>query len=156
GRRFTSTSSTRMTTRCPTCWTCTSPTFAPNWAKISFRLAAAWGTSSMVRSLRGRLQLWYGLVLTAAVVGFAVILYSRAQVTTYEQIDGNLIAAAEYLDAALRSLPMGLLESPPPDGRPSADGKAPFGMKGRPDMKGPPDGKGRPKGMPPRRQPERR
>ena len=52
----------------------------------------------MVRSLRGRLQLWYGLVLTAAVVGFAAILYSRAQVTMYEQIDANLIAAAEYLE----------------------------------------------------------
>jgi two-component system, OmpR family, sensor kinase len=125
----------------------------------------------MVRSLRGRLQLWYGLVLTAAVVGFAVILYSRAQATIYEQIDANLIAAAEYLDAALRSLPLALLEGPSPVGRPPWDekgpdmkGKGPPDIKGRPDMKGPPEGKGRPKGPPMfgldgrpiRRQPERR
>ncbi len=127
--------------------------------------------SLMVRSLRARLQLWYGLVLTAAVVGFAVILYSRAEATMYEQIDANLIAAAEYLDAALRSLPMALLEVPSPAGRPVRDDKGMSDMKGpppkgfgeskgRPDMKGPPEGKGRPKGPPPdgkaRRQPERR
>lgn len=123
----------------------------------------------MIKSLRARLQLWYGLVLTAAVVGFAAILYSRAQATTYEQIDANLIAAAEYLDAALRTLPVPLLE--PPNSRPPRDDFNQFDskgpqLKGRPDIKGVmegkggPDGKGRPKGPPPfgmpRRLPDRR
>lgn len=117
----------------------------------------------MVRSLRGRLQLWYGLVLTAAVVGYAVILYSRAQVTMYEQIDANLIAAAEYLDAAMRTLPAPLFDVS--SGQPLRDGASE--MKGPPskgaDGKGRPEGKGKMKGPPPgpdgrpaQRLPERR
>jgi heavy metal sensor kinase len=95
------------------------------------------------------------LVLTAAVVGFAVILYSRAKITTFEQIDANLIAAAEYLDAALRSLPLAILEAPPPPGKTYREDKGFPDFKGKGEPKGPPEGKGRPKGLPPRRPPER-
>ncbi len=59
----------------------------------------------MTRSIRGRLQTWYALVLTAVVAGFAAILYTAVGQARLREMDAELEAAANYLDAALRVLP---------------------------------------------------
>ena len=71
----------------------------------------------MVRSLRWRLLLWYGLVLVIAVGAFAGILYTWHRTARFEQVDTRLTAGAEYLEAVVRSFPGWMLESngrPPP------------------------------------------
>jgi heavy metal sensor kinase len=79
----------------------------------------------MVRSIRWRLQVWYGLVLLAVVAGFAGILYYRAWSTKNREIDGRLEAVALYLTGALRSFPLHELDDtllPPPPPPPPAPG----------------------------------
>jgi two-component system OmpR family sensor kinase len=81
----------------------------------------------MVKSIRGRLQLWYAAVLLAVVVGFAVLLYYRVRASRLQEIDASIESAARYLDASLRSFPPHLLEpgksDPPPP--PKKKGKEP-------------------------------
>lgn len=97
----------------------------------------------MAKSLRWRLQAWYGLVLLAVVGSFAVILYTGVRSAKFEQLDTRLRAAAVFLEAALRPLPAWMLEeggAPPPPP-----------LSGRPKGGPPPAPKGR--GGPPTRKP---
>src|SRR5690242_3659696 len=94
-----------MRTASRTCWKYTFLTSARSSARISSARAGDWGTSSMLKSLRWRLQLWYALVLLAVVGGFAGLLYAQMRVSRLGDIDHDLDASAHYFDAALRRFP---------------------------------------------------
>src|SRR5919204_4490282 len=72
----------------------------------------------MRKSIRWRLQLWYTLVLSAVVAGFAGLLYYRVRAARFQEVDAALEASALYLDANLRRFFPPQLEHPPPDNRP--------------------------------------
>jgi heavy metal sensor kinase len=55
--------------------------------------------------MRWRLLAWYAAVLTAVIVGFALVLYVQARRARIQQIDEQLGSAVEYLDATLKRLP---------------------------------------------------
>jgi heavy metal sensor kinase len=60
---------------------------------------------SMPKSLRWRLQTWYGLVLLAVVASFGGILYWGARAVRREEADRALLEAVHYLDVCLRRFP---------------------------------------------------
>lgn len=64
----------------------------------------------MLRSLRGRLQAWYALVLVVVIFCFAGVLYNRERAASIQHIDARLDGACRYLDATLRSFPPHELE----------------------------------------------
>jgi two-component system, OmpR family, sensor kinase len=70
----------------------------------------------MIRSIRVRLLLWYAVVLTGVVGGFAGLLYSEVKAARLAEVDAQLDAAAASLESALRLFPPFELagESPPP------------------------------------------
>lgn len=76
------------------------------------------GRGTLVRSIRGRLQLGTAVLLLAVVGGFAVILYAEARAARDRQAGADLKAAASYVDSALRSWPPYELDFalPPPKG----------------------------------------
>lgn len=84
----------------------------------------------MGRSIRWRLLLGTGILLTAVVGGFAGLLYAEARATRDRQVEANLQAAANYIDSALRSWPPGELDQrlPPWEKK----GFPPKGPKDRP------------------------
>ena len=59
----------------------------------------------MASSLRRRLQVWYGLVLSGLILVFGVLLFGRVREMRLSSVDVELIAVADYLDANLRSFP---------------------------------------------------
>jgi two-component system OmpR family sensor kinase len=80
----------------------------------------------MRRSLRVRLQAWYGVVLCAVVAGFAGIMYQRERAALFSGVDADLAAAVQYLDVHLRRYPSFELVSGQPDAeRPPRKGKKP-------------------------------
>ena len=70
----------------------------------------------MRRSIRLRLQAWYGLVLLGVISGFAGILYYSAKQSRWREVDNALDAAAHYLDVTLRQFPPHELDSAFPPG----------------------------------------
>jgi heavy metal sensor kinase len=84
----------------------------------------------MVRSIRVRLLIWYAVVLTGVVGGFAGLLYYEVRAARLAEVDAQLDAAAASLESALRLFPPFELtgESPPP----------PPKKFGPPPKKGPP------------------
>lgn len=96
--------------------------------------------------MRWRLQLWYAVVFLLVIASSAGLVYWQARVAKLGEIDTKLKAAANYLDAVLRSFPRGELEvgfrPPRPGGR----------RPGGPD--GPPLDRHRPDGPPPRFHPD--
>lgn len=99
----------------------------------------------MRRSIRGRLQVWYALVLLTVVAGFAGLLFARVRDARFQEVDGRLEAIIHYLDVNLRRFPPHELDKSRPD-------EPPF------PPPPPPDGKEkmRPRRPPPRiRDPER-
>lgn len=68
----------------------------------------------MVRSLRWRIQLWYGLLLAIVLIGFVAFVYLRLRELEFRRIDAELEGAANSLVAVLRGLPPVELEEPPP------------------------------------------
>ena len=82
----------------------------------------------MIKSLRWRLQIWYTGLLLAVVGGFGSILFYQVRASKLQEIDGQLEAAALYLDATLRGFPQFALEGrdlPPP---PPREKKGPQGL----------------------------
>lgn len=69
----------------------------------------------MIRSLRWRVQLWYGMILLGVVLSFGAILYMRVRSTRQAEIDGQLQTVAVYLDATLRSFPPRELDEERPE-----------------------------------------
>src|SRR4051812_48571341 len=70
----------------------------------------------MIRSIRVRLLLWYAVVLTGVVGGFAGLLYYEVRAARLAEVDAQLEAAVASLESALRLFPPFELsgESPPP------------------------------------------
>lgn len=71
----------------------------------------------MIRSIRGRLQWWYGCVYALSILMFGSLVYWRADRDVHERATLQAVSAAQYLDANLRSLPKWKLagESRPPE-----------------------------------------
>jgi heavy metal sensor kinase len=95
----------------------------------------------MRKSMRLRLQAWYALVLLLVVGGLASILYYQLRATLLNEAERRLIAAAEYIDVALRRFPPHELEGGIPEGRPMPPP--------------PPEGNENGRGPPPVRPPDR-
>src|SRR5689334_16067055 len=70
----------------------------------------------MVKSIRVRLLVWYAVVLTGVVGGFAGLLYYEVRAARLAEVDAQLDAAAASLESALRLFPPFELtgEGPPP------------------------------------------
>jgi two-component system OmpR family sensor kinase len=80
----------------------------------------------MRRSIRWRLQLWYGLVLLTVVAGFAGILYGQVRAARFRETEATLEAAVLYLDAILRRFPPDELEGDLPEPPPPPPPPPPF------------------------------
>lgn len=65
----------------------------------------------MVKSLRWRLQIWYGLIVLAALVVFALFIYGHAHHDMRRRIEEQLTGAVTYFDAVLRTFPPSVLEA---------------------------------------------
>jgi two-component system, OmpR family, sensor kinase len=92
----------------------------------------------MVKSIRARLLLWYAVVLTGVVGGFAGVLYYEVRAARLAEIDAQLEAAAAGLESALRLFPQHELTGqgappPPKDGPPPKKKGPPFWPPGQPD-----------------------
>jgi heavy metal sensor kinase len=76
--------------------------------------------ATMFKSLRWRLQVWHTLILLVVVVGFGGALYAEVRRGRFDEIDGELLAAARVLEGVMRTIgPMGPAGGPrfePPDG----------------------------------------
>jgi two-component system, OmpR family, sensor kinase len=99
----------------------------------------------MIRSIRVRLLLWYAVVLTGVVGGFAGLLYYEVRAARLAEVDAQLEAAAASLESALRLFPPFELtgEGPPPP--------PPRELGPPPKKFGPPPKKKPPPGWPPDR-----
>src|SRR5262245_49616340 len=94
----------------------------------------------MTRSIRVRLLLWYAVVLSGVVGGFAGLLYYEVRAARLAEVDAQLEAGAASLESALRSFPQFELtgEGPPPKKPPPPPKKkGPPGWP--PDRPPPPD-----------------
>lgn len=79
----------------------------------------------MVKSLRVRLQIWYGLLVLGALVVFAVFIYGHAHRDMRRRVDEQLTGAVTYFDAVLRTFPPSVLESAmPPEGDTASDSES--------------------------------
>lgn len=95
-------------------------------------------------SIRGRLQLWYGLILVAVLAGFGVTAYQMERGRQLRRMDGELQRRVNWLAGALRPPPRSggrLGEGAPPEKsrepRPPFDG--PFGKRPpEPNLENPP------------------
>jgi two-component system, OmpR family, sensor kinase len=97
----------------------------------------------MIRSIRVRLLLWYAVVLTGVVGGFAGLLYYEVRAARLAEVDAQLEAAAASLESALRLFPpfelTGESQPPPPPPPPREFGPPPKKF-GPPPKKKPPPG----------------
>lgn len=79
----------------------------------------------MVKSLRVRLQIWYGLIVLGALVVFACFIYGHAHRAMQRRVDEQLTGAVTYFDAVLRTFPPSVLESEmPPAGETASDSES--------------------------------
>src|SRR5687767_1306391 len=101
---------TRTTIRSRTSWTFTSRTSAGSSARTSSRRGGAWGTSSVVNSIRFRLLFWYALILLLLICALGTLLYVNVRRAIYGEIDGRLRAHALALAANLRAQPDGTFD----------------------------------------------
>jgi heavy metal sensor kinase len=85
----------------------------------------------MVRSIRVRLLLWYAVVLTGVVGGFAGVLYYEVRAARLAEVDAQLETGAAALESALRLFPPHELDGtgppPPPKFGPPPKKKGPPG-----------------------------
>ena len=89
----------------------------------------------MFRSLRYRLQAWHTLILLLVVTGFGGTLYVETSRRRFDEIDGELLAAARVLEGVLRTQS----PAPRPPGGPAFRGGPPPDRPPRPrEGPGPP------------------
>jgi len=83
----------------------------------------------MIKSIRGRLQAWYALVLLTVVGTFAGVLFVQVRQARFQDIDRQLQAGVMYLDVNLRRFPVSELDpsrtDPGPPLRDKNDGPPP-------------------------------
>ncbi len=58
----------------------------------------------MIRSIRGRLQWWYGVVYALAIIVFGSLVYWRADRDVHERATLQAVSTAQYLDVSLRNV----------------------------------------------------
>lgn len=58
----------------------------------------------MIKSIRGRLQWWYGVVYALSIIVFGSMVYWRADRDVHERAMLQAVSTAEYLDVSLRSI----------------------------------------------------
>ena len=63
--------------------------------------------SMIFKSIKWRLQLWYGLILVAVLVGFGVTAFQLERGRQFRRIDGELQRRVNALASALRQPPRG-------------------------------------------------
>jgi heavy metal sensor kinase len=68
----------------------------------------------MVKSLRVRLQLWYALIVLAALSVFGGLMYGHAHWDMQRRVEEQLTGAVTYFDAVLRTFPPAVLEQATP------------------------------------------
>ena len=68
----------------------------------------------MVKSLRVRLQIWYALIVVAALGAFGGLVFGRAHREMQDRVEEQLTGAVTYFDAVLRTFPPALLERATP------------------------------------------
>jgi two-component system OmpR family sensor kinase len=76
----------------------------------------------MIKSIRGRLQWWYGAVYALSIIVFGSMVYWRADRDVHERAMLQAVSTAEYLDVSLRSIRPDAMGRPgtPADGGPGA------------------------------------
>ena len=58
----------------------------------------------MIRSIRARLQWWYGAVYALSIVVFGSLVYWRADRDVHERATLQAVSTAQYLDVSLRNV----------------------------------------------------
>src|SRR5215813_11870261 len=96
------------------------------------------------RSIRWRLQIWYGLMLLAVLAGFGFTAYRLERGRQFRELDEQLNRRTSVLMAALGS-PLRRPGPPERDLRPGPDDDLPEGPLDGPPGRFPPD---RPRGLP--------
>lgn len=68
----------------------------------------------MRRSIRLRLQWWYGAVLGGSLLGFGILMYLSVRSSWLRELDNQIENGVQYLDVHLRRLPVWFLRGDPP------------------------------------------
>ena len=82
----------------------------------------------MIRSIRGRLQWWYGAVYALSIIVFGCLVYWRADRDVNDRATLQAVSTAQYLDVSLRTGRSGLMRDGLPMNPPHPDHR-----NGRPD-----------------------
>ena len=82
----------------------------------------------MIRSIRGRLQWWYGAVYALSILVFGCLVYWRADRDVNERATLQAVSTAQYLDVSLRNARSGPMRDGLPMNPPHPDHR-----NGRPD-----------------------
>ena len=82
----------------------------------------------MIKSIRGRLQWWYGAVYALSIIVFGCLVYWRADHDVNERATLQVVSTAQYLDVSLRNGRSGPMRNGPPMNPPHPDQR-----NGRPD-----------------------
>ena len=99
----------------------------------------------MARSIRLRLQIWYGAILALTILILGILLYFNLRSSWLKENDARMVGNLHYLDVLLRNLPPG--DAPPPRERQTNDRQPNEPPRDRPP--GGPQQKGKQKGPPP-------
>ena len=69
----------------------------------------------MIKSIRGRLQWWYGAVYALSIFVFGLLVYWRADRDTHERATLQAVSTIQYLDLSLRNVQPHLIRHAPQD-----------------------------------------
>ena len=67
----------------------------------------------MIKSIRGRLQWWYGAVYALSILVFGLLVYWRADRDAHERATLQAVSTAQYLDVSLRNVQPHLIHHKP-------------------------------------------
>lgn len=67
----------------------------------------------MIKSIRGRLQWWYGTVYTLSILVFGMLVYWRADRDAHERATLQAVSTIQYLDVSLRNVQPYLIRQAP-------------------------------------------
>jgi hypothetical protein len=67
----------------------------------------------MIKSIRGRLQWWYGAVYALSILVFGLLVYWRADRDAHERATLQAVSTVQYLDVSLRNVQPHLIRHAP-------------------------------------------
>ena len=70
----------------------------------------------MIKSIRGRLQWWYGAVYALSILAFGLLVYWRADRDAHERATLQAVSTVQYLDVSLRNVQPHLIRHAPQGG----------------------------------------